>query len=295
MVMAAGLGTRLRPFTDRRPKPLLPLMGVPMAQYALDAVAEVGVSRVVANIHAHAQLCREQMPALDLHGAELRLSDETAELLGSGGGVRTALDHLGGEPFFLLNADTLSDINLSELAKTHQRLRTERGATLTLTIFRKAPAGGKYREILVDPATSMISSLGELQSEKPFFVGVAVIEPEAIRHLPAGKAFEFVPEILKPAVDAGKAGAFVSQGLWFDVGSPSLWHDAHLKLMQAWEDGLLPARWRARIEHQARRLSKGRWSGAGWQADLGRRSVVYGSESELAEGRIAYDGLEVVF
>src|SRR5690349_9521799 len=93
MLMTAGLGTRLRPFTDLLPKPLLPLMGIPMAQFALDALAEAGVEKVVANVHHLPEKLRESLPGLATQAGikELRLSDETQELLGSAGGMRNAL------------------------------------------------------------------------------------------------------------------------------------------------------------------------------------------------------------
>src|SRR4051794_13663614 len=103
MLMAAGRGTRLRPFTDLAPKPLLPLLGVPMAQFAVDALAQAGVPRIVANIHHHAAATRAGFAALDLAGTELVFSDESAELLGSAGGIQKASPLLGEGPFFLMN------------------------------------------------------------------------------------------------------------------------------------------------------------------------------------------------
>src|SRR4051812_25270596 len=110
MVMAAGLGIRLRPFTEATTKALLPLMGIPMAQFAMDTLIGCGVGTIVANVHHHSIRARTGLMALDYQGASLKVSDESHHLLGSAGGIRHALDNLGQGPFFLANADVLCDV-----------------------------------------------------------------------------------------------------------------------------------------------------------------------------------------
>ena len=103
MVLAAGLGTRLRPITDRMPKPLVPIAGKPMIDYGLDALAEAGVKRVVVNVHHFA----DQMTAhlANRSQPEIILSDETGELMNSGGGLAKGLKLLGRAPVLVMNAD----------------------------------------------------------------------------------------------------------------------------------------------------------------------------------------------
>lgn len=86
MLMAAGLGTRLMPFTERAPKALLPVLGVPIAQFALDSLARAGVDRVVANVHHHASAAKQGLAQLDRGDADFFVSDESERLLGSAGG-----------------------------------------------------------------------------------------------------------------------------------------------------------------------------------------------------------------
>lgn len=269
MLMAAGLGTRLRPFTEAMPKALLPMMGVPMAQFPMDAAVEAGARRIVANVHHLADQARAGLEGLERGGADLVISDESRLLLGSAGGLRHALEHFRGQPFFLLNADVLCEVDLQALARHHEKLRGDRGVLLTLAVFRTGPAPGKYREILLDPRDrSRISGLGEPVSGRPFFVGAAVIEPEAVAHLSDGTPREFVPEILLPAIQSGRAGAFLSEGLWFDVGSPELWLRTHLELMRSLETGFCPESWRRRIESRSRRIAPGIWARTGLPAPL---------------------------
>jgi NDP-sugar pyrophosphorylase family protein len=265
MLMAAGLGTRLRPFTDLEPKALLPLMGVPMAQFALDAAVRAGVERVVANVHHHAQRARSGLEALDRGKAELLFSDESAELLGSAGGLRQAAPQFGSEPFFLLNADVLCDVDLAALAREHSRLRARHGVGLTLTVFPRPPlrTGGEqqeaYREILFDPAEGLVTGLGEKAMGRPYFVGAAVIEPDALGEIPPTGPAEFVPTVLLPAIRAGRAGVFRASGHWHDVGSPALWLESHLAMLESLETGRVSAGWRRRLESVNRRVGPMAW------------------------------------
>jgi len=225
MLMAAGLGTRLRPFTTLEPKALLPLMGVPMAQFAIDAAVAAGVKRIVANVHHHAEQTRAGLEQLERGDAQLRISDESNELLGSAGGLRQALrEFRADEPFYLLNADVLCDLDLKALARTHRRLRDRHGVRMTLAIFPQPPLepgerqSEAYREILFDGSRGLVTGLGEKAFGRPYFVGAAVIEPEALGDVPAQGPAEFVPTMLQPAITVGKAGVHLASGRWHDVG-----------------------------------------------------------------------------
>jgi MurNAc alpha-1-phosphate uridylyltransferase len=295
MLMAAGLGTRLRPFTESRTKALIPVLGVPVAQFALDLAVQAGVRNCVANVHHQPEQTRSGLLALDRGGASLELSDESSQLLGSAGGYKKALPLLGGT-FFALNADVLCDVDLGALFRAHQRLRARYGVSLTLAVLRKAPAGEKYRRIVVDPSSELVTELVmQAEEEPPFWSGVAVVEPEALSGVPDGPA-EFIPTVLKPAIERRQAGAYLFSGHWHDVGSPELWLRAHLKLISGLEDGALPAMWRRRIERVSKRLTQGQWmsaktvrvDNAGWTgpcywggggpspASLGPEAVLYG-------------------
>jgi len=267
MVMAAGLGTRLRPFTEHLPKPLLPLMGVPMIQFAIDGLVASGLAfeKIVLN-HSHlSERFIETMPSLAWGGLDHELSDESRLLLGSGGGVRRAADLLGSDrPFLLMNADVLGAVDLPRLLDSHLKLRAAHGTALTLAIHPCSPGEGDYREILCRWAgqsgdLGRVVGTGRKSRGVPFYTGVAIIEPEILMHLPAGRELEFVPAILEPAIQAGKVGAFRSEGLWYDIGSPALWLGTHLDLISRLESGQLPVAWRRRIELSSRRVAEGIW------------------------------------
>ncbi len=235
MIMTAGLGTRLQPFTNVRTKALLPVLGIPSAQYALDSLVAAGVTKVVANVHHLAQDTARRMEELDLNGAELRIKDESSLLLGTAGGIRNALDELGSLPFFRANADVIYDIDWNALFQTHLELRRSRGVLITLAVLPSGPRDAQYPEILYDGNERLVTGIGKPQSSRPFWTGAAVIEPEALLGVTQDGPSEFVPEILAPAIRNQRAGVFVEDGLWYDIGSPSLWLDTHFDLMRLFE------------------------------------------------------------
>ena len=237
MLMTAGLGTRLQPFTQHRTKALLPVLGIPSAQYTLDSLFLAGVREVVANVHHLAEHTSKGLSQLDFRGAHLTIKNESSLLLGTAGGIRNALDRLGNEPFYRANADVICDLDWSALYQAHLNLRRSQGVVLTLAVFRSGPSNAKYAEILMDEEKGLITGIGKVVEGKPFWTGAAVIEPEALLHIPQGGASEFVPEILLPAIRSNRAGLFLGEGVWYDIGSPALWLGTHFELMQLFERG----------------------------------------------------------
>lgn len=104
MILAAGLGTRMRPITETLPKPLVEVAGKPLIAYSLEALDRIGVKNIVANVHYLAPMLTKWLS--EWPGAGIAISDETETLLDSGGGIVKALPQLGPDPFLVLNADT---------------------------------------------------------------------------------------------------------------------------------------------------------------------------------------------
>jgi len=120
MVLAAGLGTRMRPLTDQIPKPLVPVAGKPLIDHVLDRLADAGVARAVVNVHYMAEQIEQHLAYRTR--PQIVISDERGLLLGTGGGVTRALPQLGHAPFFHINSDTIwidgVQPNLARLAET---------------------------------------------------------------------------------------------------------------------------------------------------------------------------------
>ncbi len=105
MVLAAGLGTRMKPLTETQPKPLVTVAGRTLIDRVLDRLTEAGVGTAVVNVHHHADLLERHLKTRT--APKIVISDERAQLLDSGGGVKKALPLLGKNPFFIINADTI--------------------------------------------------------------------------------------------------------------------------------------------------------------------------------------------
>ena len=304
--MAAGLGTRLRPFTEKKPKPFLPVLGVPVVQFAIDSLKEAGIQKAVINIHHLAEKAKQEIAALDWGGIDCTVSDESKLLLGSGGGVRKALPILGKRPFLLFNADVICGVDLQALIQQHFYLRKKHQVRLSLAVCKKPTvSAGKYREIIFHKSSPhLIAGLGGPNSGVPFYMGVAVIEPEAVALLESETPADFVSQILLPAIKEKKAGAFFSDEPWYDIGSPLLWLQAHWGVLDAWQKGKLPQVWQNRLncaelapsKQSANWILPCYWRGNSDPPDhLGPNAVMYGaanSSSRFSHG-IGLDGFWV--
>jgi N-acetyl-alpha-D-muramate 1-phosphate uridylyltransferase len=132
MIFAAGLGTRLEPFTRHAPKALIPVGGKPMLQRVAEKLAGAGVTTIVINVHHHPEKIREFIGGLNMPGIRFIISDETGLLLDTGGGLKKASSLLAGsEAVFLYNADVLCDIDLRQML--HHHLSKRAMATLAVS------------------------------------------------------------------------------------------------------------------------------------------------------------------
>ena len=118
MIFAAGLGTRLKPLTDHMPKALVPVAGKPMLEHVIDKLKAAGFDEIVINVHHFAQQIIDFVKAKDNFGIQIWISDETEELLDTGGGIKKA-SHFFDEPFLIHNADILSNVDLKSLYEYH--------------------------------------------------------------------------------------------------------------------------------------------------------------------------------
>jgi NDP-sugar pyrophosphorylase family protein len=240
-------------------------MGVPMAQYAFDLLKRASVEKIVANVHHLPTASSEGLRFLD-SPTPIEISDESATLLGSAGGIAKGAAAFGSEAFYLLNADTICNIHLQDVAKHHLLLKHQFGVKLTLLLFAKAPGNGAYAEVHFDERRSLIRGIGEKRVGRTFYAGVAVLEPSCLDGIEAEIPSEFLPRILEPAIRTGRAGAYlvdnsaeIQNARWFDIGNPELWHQAHLDWMQLYEEDSLPALWTERVLKANRRLAPGVW------------------------------------
>jgi NDP-sugar pyrophosphorylase family protein len=219
MVLAAGLGTRLRPLTEAQPKALIQVGGRPMIEYPLRMLAAAGVEEVVINLHHLGDLVFAALGDGGRFGLCLRYSRED-QLLDTGGAVVRARTLLGDEPFVLANCDALLDPDLAAAWAFHR----ERKALATLLVRRDAQAerygaldldaDGRVRRFLGRPASSSAGL------ERWMFGGVHLISPEIFDRMPAAGVFSITRDVYLPLVESGeKVFGWDYAGYWGDVGS----------------------------------------------------------------------------
>lgn len=216
MVLAAGLGLRMRPLTLHMPKPLLPVGGKPMLDHALDRLAEAGVDTAVVNAHY-----KGEMIAAHLKGRKkpkIVLSPEDT-LLETGGGVKKALPHLGAEPFYVVNADILwLDGPTPALRRLAAHWRPEEMDALLLLMATTRAVGYEGRgDYHMDPL-GRLTRRAESEIAPFVFAGVQIVKPELWEDSPDG-AFS-TNRLWDRAQEAGRLYGLAHDGPWFHVGTP---------------------------------------------------------------------------
>ena len=230
MVLAAGLGVRMRPLTETMPKPLVPVAGKPLIDHVLDRLADAGVTHAVANVHYLA----EQIVA---HVAKrtaprVTISDERGLLLGTGGGVVKALPELGAAPFFHINSDT---IWIDGVTPNLVRLAEAFDASGMDALLLLAPAAGSIGysgrgDFLMSP-DGRLRARGEREIAPFVYAGAAILSPALFAGAPEG---EFPLTLLfKRAQDAGRLFGLRLEGLWMHVGTPEAITSAERAIRQS--------------------------------------------------------------
>ncbi len=215
MVLAAGLGTRLRPVTETLPKPLVEINGRSLVDHAIDRLVSAGVERVVVNIHYKAGMMAAHLADRDRPRIEL---SEEAELLDTGGGVAQALPLLG-ETFFVVNGDVFwldsKDSALLRLARTFDP--TEIDAVLllqrTVTAVGYEGSGDYFLDALGIPRRRH-----EREVAPYLFAGIQLLHRRLFDKAP-GRIFSLV-RLFDRAEEAGRLRAIVHDGEWYHVGTP---------------------------------------------------------------------------
>jgi MurNAc alpha-1-phosphate uridylyltransferase len=216
MILAAGLGTRMRPLTETTPKPMVRLAGRPMIDHLLDRLADAGVRRVVVNLHH----CGE---ALEHHLADRRdpaiaFSPEPS-LRGTAGGVRAALPLLGGRPFFVINGDVVwLDGPVPVLHRLAARWSEDRHDALAVVVATVQALGiGDIGDFDMDPLGRVTWPAEGLIA--PFsYAGIQLVHPRLFDDLPPDPVQ--MPLAWSRAMAAGRFEALRFDGNWAHVGTP---------------------------------------------------------------------------
>jgi MurNAc alpha-1-phosphate uridylyltransferase len=220
MLMAAGLGKRMRPLTATRPKPLIRVAGRPLLDHALDRIEGAGIRRTIVNVHYLASPIEAHLESrAKVTGASYVISDERLQLLETGGGLVKALPLIGDKPFLCANSDNIwingpSD-SILDLAAVWDDTKMD---ALLLLVPHALATGHK------GPGDFHMDGTGKLSRRKagrvaPFvFTGVQIMSPRLITDPPSDVFSTNV--FWDRAIAAGRAYGVTHGGLWFDVGTP---------------------------------------------------------------------------
>ena len=217
MVLAAGLGTRMRPLTDTKPKPLIAVAGRPLLDHVLDRLADAGVERAVVNVHYLAEQIIAHTTARPR--PRVTISDERGLLLGTGGGVVKALPGLGAAPFFHINSDTIwidgVTPNLTRLAQAFDPATMD---ALLLLAPTTGSVGYDGRGDFAMTPDGRLNRRAEREVAPFVYAGAAILSPSMFKDAPQG---EFsLTDLFDRAAQAGRLHGLRLEGLWMHVGTP---------------------------------------------------------------------------
>jgi N-acetyl-alpha-D-muramate 1-phosphate uridylyltransferase len=217
MVLAAGLGTRMRPLTDKVPKPLVPVGGKPLINHVLDRLAASGVETAVVNVHHFADQLEQHLKPR--RAPKIVISDERDAVLGTGGGVVKALPLIGAGPFFLVNSDTLwidgVKPNLERLAAAFRPGRMDALLLLAPTATSVGYAGRGDFSMTPD---GKLRRRGERDVVPFVYAGIALLSPALMKDAPSG---EFaLTKLFDRAIKQERLFGLRLEGVWMHVGTP---------------------------------------------------------------------------
>jgi mannose-1-phosphate guanylyltransferase len=232
VILAAGLGTRLRPLTNLVPKPLMPVLNRPLLGLLLAQLQEAGCIRVAVNTHHLAEQVQKFLAGPASQGLEVRISHEP-ELLGTGGGLKQLGEALEGGPFLAVNGDVLTDLDFKAVYRGHRP-----GAISTLVLHDCPPynkvwvVGGKVVSIGAPPGAPAGAPLA--------YTGLQVVSPEMLKYLPpAGQQYDLVAAWREALIAGEEIDALVVSGhFWQDLGDPEAYLTLHRRLLGGGGPGL---------------------------------------------------------
>ena len=228
MILAAGLGTRLRPLTDDRPKALVEVAGRTLLEICLERLRGFGVSEVIVNTHHFADMVQTYLEAHGNFGTRIEISREET-LLDTGGGLKQAAWFFGDdEPFLVHNVDVMSSIDLGAMVRFHRK----RGALATLAVqARKSSRYLLFDEdgLLCGRETTLVRDCGETTALA--FAGIHVVSPRIFSEMTETGAFSIIDAYLRLAKAGERIVAFRADGsAWRDLGRPESIAAAELEM-----------------------------------------------------------------
>lgn len=208
MILAAGLGTRLRPVTFKTPKPLLPIAGRPLIDHNLEMLKRAGIKEVVINLHHLGGQIKRHVGNGGRYGLKVRYTREP-KILGTGGGIKNAERYLKGSPFIVMNGDVLVDIDLKKVIARHFK----EGCAATMVV-RKMGRGEDYSKLHI-AADGTLRGFGR---GRHMFTGIQILEPSIFKLLKKPSCL-IESGYKKMLARKQPINSYLHKGYWNDIGT----------------------------------------------------------------------------
>lgn len=234
MILAAGLGTRLRPLTNTIPKPLLPIGGTALIVWNLLMLRHHGIRDVILNVHHLGHLIEKELGNGSTWGMHLSYSHEPT-ILGTGGGIKRAESFFEGEPFLVMNGDTLCELDVDALCRFHAEQKP-----LATMVVREDPDVDRWGALELDMDQRIVRINGRGRSyDGPvatrMFAGAHIIHPRLLRTLPEGRECSIIDAYVREIEQGEPVLGYLFRGYWSDVGTP----ERYAKVQADVERGLI--------------------------------------------------------
>jgi mannose-1-phosphate guanylyltransferase/phosphomannomutase len=276
VLMAGGEGSRLRPLTSRRPKPLAPVAGTPVMEHIVNLLREHGFTEIVSTLHYLADEIESWFGDGSAHGVRMHYVVEDTPL-GTAGAVKMAHDLLAGEPFLIISGDALTDIDLGALVRYHREQRNE----VTIALQRVTnplefgvvvtDERGRIERFLEKP------SWGEVFSDT-INTGIYVLEPGILDRMERGRIYDFSKDLFPLMLrDGAQLGGWIFDAYWTDIGNLEQYQQANYDAISR----------KVAIEYPGAEVAPSVWAGAGTRIDPGAHiegPVVLGRDVRIAAG-----------
>jgi NDP-sugar pyrophosphorylase family protein len=229
MILAAGLGSRLRPLTNTIPKPLLPIAGTPLIVWNLLLLKRHGFRDVIINLHHLGPMIEQALGNGSKYGLRIYYSHEPV-ILGTGGGIKQAEPNFSGEPVLVLNSDTLFELDLEALCAFHQDTRA-----LATLVVRSDTDAVRWGLVEVDSDERIVRITGRGRADtgvtKPrMFAGIHILHPRLLRDVPKGTPSSIIDAYVAAIQRGDRVMGYELTGYWSDIGTAERYgqaeHDA---------------------------------------------------------------------
>ena len=235
MIYAAGLGTRLQPETDLKPKALIEIAGIPMLGRLIERLKAFSINQVIINTHHFREQVEEYINRNNSFGIEIARSEEHDELLETGGGLAKARWFLDGrDPFLIHNVDVLSDIDLRDMLRYHMQekpmvsLAVRNRVSSRYLLFDEKMALKGWMNIKT--GETILAESHDMPLNKLAFSGIHIVNPDIFRYLTEVKRYRIIDKYLTISGKEHIAGYQHDNGYWIDMGTREGVRDAERRL-----------------------------------------------------------------